>query len=109
MGRVRNYEDESPQGPRKKKSVYHTPMRTRVITLIDEGLPPKRIHEKTGVPTRTINRWKRDPQFRRSLQLHNRGASCIISEEEVDQMVSLLESEGWKARVLKWEELAKEA
>ena len=24
-------------------------------------------------------------------------------------MVSLLESEGWKARVLKWEELAKEA
>ena len=63
MGRVRNYEDESPQGPRKKKSVYHTPMRTRVITLIDEGLPPKRIHEKTGVPTRTINRWKRDPQF----------------------------------------------
>ena len=55
MGRVRNYEDDSPQGPKKKNSIYHTPIRTRVITLIDEGLPPKQISEKTGVPTRTIN------------------------------------------------------
>ena len=101
MGRVRNYEDESPQGPRKKKSVYHTPLRTRVITLIDEGVPPKRIQEKTGVPTHTINRWKQHPHCRRSLQLHSRGAPHIISEEEVDRMISLLETEGWKARILK--------
>ena len=109
MGRVRNYEDDSPEGPKKKKSVYHTPMRTRVITLLDEGLPPKRIFEKTGVPTRTINRWKKDPHVRRSLQLHNHGARPIISAEEEDRMISLLETEGWKMRVLKWAELAKEA
>ena len=109
MGRVRNYEDESPQGPRKRKAVYHTPMRTRVITLLNEGLPPKRIFEKTGVPIRTIHRWKHDPTYRRSLRLHNHGARPIISEEELDRMVSLIETEGWKARILKWEELAKEA
>jgi Transposase len=61
------------------------------------------------LPTPTINRWKRDPQARRSLTLHNRGARPIQSEEEVDRKVSLLETEGWKARILKWKELAKEA
>ena len=94
MGRVRNYEDESPQGPKKRKSVYHTPMRTHVITLSNEGLPPKRIFEKTGVPTCTINQWKRHPTCRRSLNLHNRGVRPIISEEELDRMISLLETKG---------------
>jgi hypothetical protein len=84
-------------------------MRTRVGTVINEGLPPKRNFEKAGVPARTINRWKRDLTCRRSLDLHNRGARPIISEKEVDRMVSMLEVEGWKMRVLKWEELAKEA
>ena len=84
MGRVRSYEDQSPEGPKKKKSVHHTPMRTCVITLLDEGLSPKRIFERTGVPMRTINRWKNDPKYRRSLLLHNRDARSIMSEEEVD-------------------------
>ena len=94
MGRVRNYEDESPQGSQKRKSVYHTPMRARVITLLHEGLPLKRIFEKTGVPTRIINQWKRHPTCRRSLQLHNRGARRIISEEEPDRMISIIKIEG---------------
>jgi hypothetical protein len=45
MGQVRNYEEDSPEGPRKKKSVYHTPQRTRVITLLNEGVKKWRREE----------------------------------------------------------------
>lgn len=45
----------------------------------------------------------RDPTCRRSLGLHHRAARHIISEDELDRMISLIETEGWKARVLKWE------
>ena len=108
MGRVRNYEDDSLQGPKKCKSVYHTPMCTHIITLLNEGLSPKRIFEKTGVSTCTINEWKRHPTCRRSLEFYNRDVRRIIFEEELDRMIALIEIEGWKIRVLKWKELVKE-
>ena len=109
MARVRNKNDDSPQGPRKKRDIYHTPMRTRVLTYLDQGMPVEKIKQKTGVSRPTIYRWKRIKQPRRSIDVRNRGAPHIISEEEVDRMLSILYSDGFNGRIKKWKDLAQAA
>src|SRR5437016_1217739 len=43
------------------KGEWMTPMRTRVLTLVENGIPASQISRETGVPASTVGRWKRAP------------------------------------------------
>ena len=86
---------------------WQTPVKARVQSMChDAHMTQKSIHEKTGVPTSTINRWVHETTARR-VGKHRHGRPHKLNKHDVRQMIYSLRK-GHEGRKLSWRKLAQE-
>ena len=88
------------------KGEWTTPMRTRVLTLVENGIPASQISRETGVPASTVGRWKRAPDSRRPKT--RSGRPPLLNKHDIRRLIGLIRS-GWEGRKLYWHQLGKRA
>ena len=88
------------------KGEWTTPTCTRVLTLVENGVPASQISRLTGVPASTVGRWKRAPHYRRPITRSGRPPQ--LNKHDIHRLIGLIRS-GWEGRKLCWHQLGKQA
>jgi transposase len=85
---------------------WNTPMRSRVLALLDHGVSKHEISRQTTVPRSTIINWSAERHSRRNKVRSGRPPS--LTQRDVRHLISILRK-NWEGRRLCWRKLGQQA
>jgi hypothetical protein len=103
---VNNNKMSTPPRRRARKH-WETPIRTQVLTLLEEGYSQRQISCRTGVPQSTVARWNKNHNLLRRNHFRT-GRPKKLTKHDIHRLIGILRSD-WEGRKFSWGKLAKKA